>query len=495
MTVYSFETPSRQSLKGVIIIFAINLFKTIKKSIAVIFVFAISYIRDFEIVNNHGLKVVLGFGIFLIILLVISILKYVTFKFRVDENYFFLNKGIINKEQITISKSKIQNVYIKQNFVQQLINVVALSIETAGDDKTEIEIHAMSKQKAKALKEVLLKHNSDEINIDPVAEDIYFKASIKQLILEGISENHFKSLAFILVLFTGVYRDFRGYIDSFEIETKFKHYFEFDEFDIATFIVFNISLVIIVLIIAFLFSLIKIIIINFNLKVVRTANGLEISKGLFNKISLHLKKKRIQSITLKTNRFKQFLGLYSLRFTQTMGSKKQKERLSIIGLNKLKSNELIRGFYRDVFKNSNKQHPEKYFMRVQTIRWSFIVLLINIPMFLVSRYTLFLNIPILLLILLHVRSSYKKAYFDLDDMYLIKGSGGAIETRTDFLELHKIQSVELTQSVFQRRRDIASVIIYTGSKGFTIPHITRMNAQRIIDYILFKVESQHKDWM
>lgn len=495
MNVYNFETPSRQSLKGVIVLFAISLFRIIKKGIAVVFVFAIGYIRDFEIVNNHYLKFVLGFIILLVTLLIISILKYITFKFHTDKNYFFLNQGIINKEQITIAKSKIQNVYIKQNFVQQLINVVALSIETAGDDKTEIEIHALSKQKAKALKEALLKRDSNEINEDTTVKEAYFKASIKQLLLEGISENHFRSLVIIFGVFVGGYVEFKDFINSLNVETNLKHYFEYDELEILTFIVFNMSLLVIVLIIAISFSLIKIIIINFNLKVVETTNGLEISKGLFNKIALHLKKKRIQSITLKTNHFKQFLGLYSLKFAQTMGNKKQKERLSIIGINKLEANELIDKFYKDVFKNLNEQKPEQYFIRVQVIRWSFMILLINILIFLISPYALFLNIPILLLVILHIKLSYKKAYFNIDDKYFVKGSGGLIETSTDVLELHKVQSVELMQSVFQKRHNIASIIIYSGAKGLTIPHITKTHAQRIVDYILFKVESQHKNWM
>ncbi|MEN8884933.1 MAG: PH domain-containing protein [Winogradskyella sp.] len=33
-----------------------------------------------------------------------------------------------NKEEISVSTSKIQNVYIKQNVLQQIINVVSLSI-------------------------------------------------------------------------------------------------------------------------------------------------------------------------------------------------------------------------------------------------------------------------------------------------------------------------------------------------------------------------------
>ena len=496
MNVYNFETPSRQSLKGIIVVLALSLFKTIKQSIALVLILVVGYIKDSELVSNHYLKFILGFAILLIVLLIISILKYITFKFYADEHYFFLNQGILNKEQITIAKSKIQNVYIKQNFVQQLINVVALSIETAGDDKAEIEIHALSKQKAQALKDALLKNGSNEINEVTTTTDVYFKASMKQLLLEGISQNHFKSFMIVFGVLLGGYYEFKDFINSLNIESDLKKYFQYDELDVVKFVVFNVFLFITVLAIAFSFSLIKTVIINFNLKVVEITNGLEISKGLFNKISLNLKKKRIQNITLKTNRFKQFLGLYNLKFAQTMGNKKEKERLSIIGINKLEANSLIYKFYAGVFKNLNKQKPEKYFIRVKAFRWCFTILLLNIPiLFFATPYTLFLNIPIILFVILHIKLSYKKAHFSIDDKYFVKGSGGFFETITDILELHKVHSVELEQSIFQKRRGIASVVIYSGAQGLTIPHITFKNARRIVDYILFKVESQHKDWM
>lgn len=76
--------------------------------------------------------VLIGFGI-LVYLLVVAFLNYWNFKFYLKDDDFYLTTGILNKESTVISKSKIQNVYIKQNFLQQLIDVVSLNIETAGD--------------------------------------------------------------------------------------------------------------------------------------------------------------------------------------------------------------------------------------------------------------------------------------------------------------------------------------------------------------------------
>ena len=84
----------------------------------------------------------LGVVFVVVFFLVLAILKYRNFIFHITDSEFRLDSGIINKENTVIPKLKIQNVSIKQNVIQQLINVVSLTIETAGDDKSEIEINA-----------------------------------------------------------------------------------------------------------------------------------------------------------------------------------------------------------------------------------------------------------------------------------------------------------------------------------------------------------------
>ncbi len=135
----------------------------------------------------------------LIAIFIIAVLKYLNFKFHLSKDDFHLSTGIINKDNTIIPKSKIQNVYIKQNFLQQLINVVSVKIETAGDKKSEIEISALDKPMALLLKkELFTKEKIENAPTEDVEErNVFFKASPKRLILEGLSQNHLKSFAVI----------------------------------------------------------------------------------------------------------------------------------------------------------------------------------------------------------------------------------------------------------------------------------------------------------
>ncbi|MEN8885341.1 MAG: PH domain-containing protein, partial [Winogradskyella sp.] len=183
MSAHNFETPTRQSAKGIVVIFGVSLYRIVKATIIIFAALVYKFISSGKTVYLTSTKFILITLGILLLFLVIAILRYLNFKFYVSSDYFFLQKGIFNKEEISVSTSKIQNVYIKQNVLQQIINVVSLSIETAGDDKTEIEISALSKSKAEALKTLLLKVAKPETFIDgEIVEDaVYFKASIKKL--------------------------------------------------------------------------------------------------------------------------------------------------------------------------------------------------------------------------------------------------------------------------------------------------------------------------
>ncbi|MDC0009098.1 PH domain-containing protein [Winogradskyella sp.] len=497
MSAHNFETPTRQSAKGIVVIFGVSLYRILKATIIIFAALVYKFISSGKTAYLTSTKFILITLGVLLLFLVIAILRYLNFKFYVSSDYFFLQKGIFNKEEISVSTSKIQNVYIKQNVLQQIINVVSLSIETAGDDKTEIEISALSKSKAEALKTLLLKVAKPETFIDgEIVEDaVYFKASIKKLFLEGVSENHFKSFALIFAFIISIYNDIKAFVNQLELTSAFGSWFQLDEESLMTFILFNVTIVVVLIIMSFFLSLIRMLIQNFNLTVKRKSEGLEISKGLLNKINLSLSASRIQNTTRTTNRLKQALGLYKLSFTQAMANKKQQLNFNIVGLGKTQINELLEQFYPKAEERLIKHKPNKYLMYRLLSVSILTLLLLNMPLYFGPRSLLFLNIPIVMLVVASAIFAYKKAYYYLDSNYIIVGSGKLIDTHTNFLEIKKVQAVSLNQSIFQKTRGLASVVIYTASKPLTIPHVELTTALTIKNYLLFKVESENKDWM
>jgi putative membrane protein len=63
------------------------------------------------------------------------------------------------------------------------------------------------------------------------------------------------------------------------------------------------------------------------------------------------------------------------------------------------------------------------------------------------------------------------------------------------MELHKIQAVEFKQSIFQKRRSLASIDLMNASGTITIPFIDEKIAKHLYNYLLYHTEISRRSWM
>ncbi len=244
-----------------------------------------------------------------------------------------------------------------------------------------------------------------------------------------------------------------------------------------------------------MFSVVKTLIINFNLEVVEHQKTVEINKGLFNKVSLSLTPSRIQNLVITTNRVKQYFGLHSLSVKQAMVNKKQQKNFNIVALEKEQLNYLLNKLLVNYDEESETAKPRAYFMRISALDVLVFGILINsLSVFLFGIDMLWINAIFIPFAVLYVYFAYKKAYYKISENFVTIGSG-VIDTTTNILEVHKIQAVKIKQTIFQKRRGIASLVISTASKSVTIPYISKLEALSIYNFLLYKVESQDRDWM
>lgn len=491
-----FSQPARQSSKGILVIFALNTFKFIRRYFVLFLALGLSLSKSesASFLSTTSL-ILIALGVFVLIF-VLAILKYLNFKFHLDNDQFYLSSGIINKDMTIIPKSKIQNIHIKQNFIQQIINVVSLTIETAGDDKAEIEINALSHSVALNLKKQLFisRPISDNgLGDEPVQSVLFFKASMKRLLLEGISENHIKSFLIIVSFVFGLYNEFENYLQDLGISDHFQTSVNIETGSILNLLLANVFIVVFAILGSMLFSVINTFISNFNLEVIENDNTIEINKGLFNKLSLILVPVKIQNIIIKTNRLKQYFGLHTLSIKQAMVNKKQQKNFKIVALEKHQVMHLVQKVFTRYADVDSYEKPEFYYIRLLTFRSILVGAFVNaLAFFIFGNYFWLINIIIIPWIVLFDHFTYKKASYQITDEYLTVNTG-FIDRVRNISELKKIQSVQIKQSIFQKRNEIASIHIATASDKVKILCVTDQNAKAILDYLLFKVESQDRD--
>ena len=88
---------------------------------------------------------------------------------------------------------------------------------------------------------------------------------------------------------------------------------------------------------------------------------------------------------------------------------------------------------------------------------------------------------------------WRRAGYLHDDNEIVRRSG-LLGYRTVGLLFRKIQRVTVTQSRYQRRRNLASLRVYMASGSVRIPYVEHATAKQLRDYILYKVESSQQAW-
>ncbi|MCT4644225.1 MAG: PH domain-containing protein, partial [Carboxylicivirga sp.] len=63
------------------------------------------------------------------------------------------------------------------------------------------------------------------------------------------------------------------------------------------------------------------------------------------------------------------------------------------------------------------------------------------------------------------------------------------------IELYKVQTVRIKQTLFQRRKNTANLRLVIAGGSISFKYIPYSDAIRIKDYILYQVITTPKDWM
>lgn len=499
---FDFSTFSRQSTKGILVIYIAHLYKFLKLTWILVFLI----VKDFTKITNKidANYIYAGIAFFLIFFLVRTYLIFKNFQFKIENEHFILKQGILKKTNTAIPFHRIQNINFKQNVVQQIIGVFEVSIETAGSSSTEISIKALSLQKATALKEIISKNTTlgeeeiveEEKQITPLV-----RIGVKELFKVSLTENHLQNLLLFFAIVFGLLQQIQQIIDSLGQTEVIDGFIEENTNAISASIFLVIIILLLLTIVALVSSFVRVFLIHFNLTAYLKEDAFEINQGLFTKKSIILKKQKIQNITISTNPLKRWIGISFITFKQAVSGKlnnKKKDKLiRIVGCKKDQI-EIIKASLFDPteVENSDRKLPENYYKR----RIFIITFLILIPVYaffyigssqVEVLYTAILVIPIVVFLIL---KKVKKRFYKISDEMILVGKG-LLETHITYLEIFKVQNIKMQQTIFQKRSNVADLILQTASGKIKIPCIDSQEAIKIYNHTLYKVETSKTSWM
>ena len=112
----------------------------------------------------------LGVGV----LVVVSILQYFTFRYRIGSDAITLRSGLLQRSWREIPFARIHNVGLHQSLLHRVFGVAEVRLESAGGDKPEAQLRVLGLQDALAL-ERLVRHRGaaggDAVTVHPAPAD------------------------------------------------------------------------------------------------------------------------------------------------------------------------------------------------------------------------------------------------------------------------------------------------------------------------------------
>ena len=496
---FDFSSFSKQSTKGILVIYIALIYKTIKLTWVLLFF----VLKDFSKISSVNLNYIyLGLASVLIFLLIRAYLVYKNFQFKVANEHFILKQGILKKTNTAIPFDRIQNINFKQNIVQQIISVFEVSIETAGSSKTEISIKALSIEKATALKEIISKNTefNKEI-IKEVEAKPLVKIGVKELFKVSLTENHLQNLFLFFALLIGFFQQIQQITDSLGQTESLDGFIQENTNAVSASFFLILVLLVILTVVALLTSFVRIFLIHFNLTAYLKKDAFEINQGLFTKKSIVLKKQKVQNIKVSTNPLKRLIGIHFVTFKQAVSGKlnnKKKDKLIRIVGCKTAQIETIKSslFNAESVENNEKQFPDTYYKRrIFIFTFLFLTILYSVLYLVFSHneilYSLVLVIPLVVFLIF---KKVKKRFYKISDEMLMVGKG-LLETHYIYLELFKVQNIQMEQTIFQKRSNVSDLILQTASGKIKIPCLNFDEAIKIYNHTLYKVETSQKAWM
>lgn len=376
---------------------------------------------------------------------------YTRYRYELTEDALTIRSGVISRRVVEIPVNRIQNIDVTHGYIQRLLGIAEVRVETAGDTQ-DANIRVLGKDEALELRRAV--EDTDETDND---DRTLFTLKLRELGILSFFSIDFTALALILSVFS--------LLPVFNIDTVtvIKSLINFSSPSTALIAVLVLSFAV-----WFSGALEKFTRYSrFHLKY--SGDTLYYSHGLLRKHESSIPLRKIQTVTIKEPLLARLLGYASLSI-QTAGYAPNEEGESQVMV-PLAKRRRVRVLAREIHDYGDKELiplPRKARRRYIT-RYLAIILALTALLWLVSVEFGVLNpgsfawyVPLAYLPIAPAAAHMKwssRGYSLRNDCMVTRKGYWTRETR--IVPLHRVQNVIQTRNPFQRRLGLASLTIDT----------------------------------
>lgn len=492
-------TPQRQSRVAIGIILIKFLRMTIRSFWPILLSFFIGGRNNDSFGTIIG-YIALGFAAFN---LIGSVLTYFRFYFHIEEGAFIIDKGILKRTKTNIPFERIQTINFKQNLLHQIFGVVSLEIDTAGAKKSELTIDALKKEDAEVLRNFILKEKAQiesppqgttEDTILEEDERVVLHLGVADLFKVGVSQNHLKSMG---ILFAFVFSTLNEVTEDIP-ELIADELSGYDQVILNTGWIMFFASVIIVGIISFIYSLITTVLGNYDLKLSIKQGGLKLVKGLLNREEISVNKKKVQVVSWSDNPIRMMFKMFTLQIEQASSAEADqlKSKIKVPGSYQAQIDSVVKAVFPEEFYRAEERHKVSRLLKFRLFVFIGLIptLIGGVTSYFFMEWEALYSLLWALFIWLTVSAYYRKRSYEINDEFL-RNNRGTFGHIYELTQLYKVQSVQIKQSWYQRRKRIATVVLSNAAGALKVPFISIEAAEALESFILYRVESDQREWM
>lgn len=500
---YNFAQPQRQSVVGLVLIFTTSLYNIARNLWVVVIYFAIGEFSPRTIFLAGAALILI-----LLISLAYSIIYFLNFKFHIDEKNeeFVLQKGVFSTDTINLPFRKIQQVNFKRNILQRIIGVYSVVVETAGSQEKEVEIKALSQEKANSLAEKLMAHAEEEKKEGLEEEDVLHevesaetskaipdwehKVSLFTLFKLGLTSNYLRGVGIIIAFYFTLREQFM-FNEELSAQLQEPEMFWAQG---------KFMLIIFLLLVGMIITVGETIIKYFDLHLKKYRDNLQVEMGLRNNTRVNLRASRIQLLQVLTNPIQKKMDLYQVKISLASSENDlEKNQIKVVGLPPDVVSQVKSYFYKTTIEEDFFILPSKFLLWRKMSRAMIPLVIISGFLFFYAQLitiTWFAAIASLYILLV---STYNYFYFrklkmGVSKNFLVKHSGVWLQ-KEEYLEMFRLQAVSVSQPLWYKRRGLVNLTFHSAGGDMNFPMVYSSQVQALINYLLFTIESTERPWM
>ena len=489
--------PQRQSTVGIVVLF----FKHLRKAGNFVFYF---FILKYS-TNTSMAFLWTGIAAIAILTLVYSILIHRKFLFYVEEDQFVIDKGLFNREKISVPFERIQSVHIDQNIIQRALKVVGLKVDTAGSGTKEMEIAALPDEYARSIQAFLIEKKNLEVletegnTVESGSEgkpkssgEPLIELSLAEVLTVGVTENHLKTSFALFALVNGYFWQNQDFFSNFFLD----YIQEGQEIWVSKWLLILPLLLVALLLISIISSVVLSVLKYYGLQFIVSSKEVQKISGLLKRTEYQIPITKIQSIKYSSNPLRKLFGINTVVIKQaSSAASSDKQSLMIPGCKEEQLEAIVKEFFPELTLSSLITFTANPYLKIQMALVFAVLPSIFIGLlgfFEPDFFALFIG---WLLIGLPFSIKYaSKLHLDVD-LEVMRLHKGWLFPKTEVVKYYKLQSVTMRQNVFQKRRNVAHLDFYTASGSMRMSQLDAAVAVELYNYILYKIEDSDESWM